>query len=158
MRLLRTSIAINFILSVFIVLAWLAYAGWSGFPVDQQFMGFRPGKMRVVWFFVRRPFPAWLGPLLIELIFLGLFCIRHYVNERKIRFFIAGLSFWLLLFGVALPLLKQEVYGITFFTWDQPLWWYACISNIAYGLVGSNPEASWERSPDFSSVPPPARR
>jgi len=120
-------------------------------------MGFRPGKMRVVRFFVARPFPAWLAPLLIELIFLGLFCIRHYVNERKIRFFIAGLSFWFLLFGIALPLLKQEVYGIPFFTWDQPLFWYACVSNLAYGLLGSNPP-SWERRRDFTSALGPAEK
>jgi len=149
MRLLRSSIAINFVLSVFIVLAWLAYAGWSGFPIDQHCMGFRQGS--------RMPRgPAWLAPLLIELVFLGLFCIRHYVNERKIRFLIAGFSLWCLLFGVALPILKEEVYGITFFTWDQPLWWYACVSNIAYGLVGSNAEAGWES--DFSSFPRPGGR
>jgi hypothetical protein len=150
MRLLRSFIAINFVLSVFIVLAWLAYAGWSGFPIDQHCMGFRRGS--------GNRGPAWLAPLLFELIFLGLFCIRHYVNERKIRFFVAAFSIWHLLFGIAVPLLKQDVYGIAFFTWDQPIWWYACVSNLAYGLLGSNPEAGWERPPDFGSALGPAEK
>jgi len=77
---------------------------------------------------------------MVELVFLILYSARHYLNEPKIRFAIAAFSVWCLVFGLALPLFKQEVYGITFFTWDQPLWWYACVSSIAYGLVGSEAE------------------
>lgn len=134
MRLLRTSLGGNFVVSVLLVLAWLAYAGWSGLPIDQNCMGFRRD-----WRYIKSP--AWVAPLLIELIFLSFYAAWHYLNEPKIRFTIVAFSLWCLLFGIALPLLKQEVYGITFFTWDQPLWWYACVSNIAVGLVGSKTQS-----------------
>ena len=131
-RVLRSSVGVNFVGSVLLVLGWIGYAAWRGFPIDQHCLGFRHGP-RIL------DGPAWVAPLLIEIVFLGLFCVRRYVNEMKIRFVIAGFSVWCLLFGVGMPLLRQQIYGIAFFSLDQALWWYACISNIAYGLVGSAP-------------------
>jgi hypothetical protein len=128
MRVLRLSVGANLIFSALLVLAWLGYAAWRGWPIDQHCFGFKHG-----W---RMPAgPAWVTPALIESLCIALFFLPSFASKRKLGLVMAGFSVWCLLFGVLVPVLKQQAYGIPFFTPEQPIWWYACVSNIACGLL-----------------------
>jgi len=132
MRVLRLSVGANLIFSALLVLGWLGYGAWRGWPIDQHCFGFRQGwgpraKMLGI--------PAWGAPVLIESVCIALFFLPSFTNKRKLGLVMAGFSVWCLLFGLLVPVLKQQAYGIPFFTPEQPIWWYACVSNIACGLL-----------------------
>src|SRR5260370_1162468 len=105
MRILRISVGANFIFSAVLVLAWVAYAAWRGLPIDQHCFGFRHG-----WRLMGGP--AWGAPVLIESVCLALFFLPSFANKRKLGLAMAGFSVWCLLFGLLVPVLKQQAYDI----------------------------------------------
>ena len=128
-RFLKMIIAANLVLAALVVFAWIGYAGWAGLPIDSRCMGFRKG-----W---KIDEPAWLSPVVFQTVFLTLFAFRRHIGEPKVRLIIAGCSAWLLLFTLVLPILQSQVYGTDYYSFDRALWWYACLSGIAYALFGT---------------------
>lgn len=128
-RVLKITVAANLFLAALVVFGWIGYASWAELPIDVQCMGFRKSWKN------EKP---WLNPLVFETVFLILFGFRRFIGERRVRLIIGGTTAWLLLFSFVLPTLQAQVYGTEFYSFDRALWWYACLSNIAYALVGSH--------------------
>ena len=128
-RISKIIVAANFIIAALVVFGWIGYATWAGLPIDAHCMGFRKG-----W---KIDEPAWLSPVMFETVFLILFAFRRYIGEPKVRLIIGGSAAWALLFSFVLPILKSQVYGTEFYSFDRALWWYACVSGIAYALFGT---------------------
>ncbi len=130
MRALRFVVGVNFVLSAVSVFVWIGFGHLLGLPMDSECMGFQRG-------FRFPQEPAWVTPFAVEGAFLVAFCFRRPLGEHKVRLFVGGIAAFDLLFMLVLPILMSEVYGTKFYSFDRALWWYACASNILYGLVGT---------------------
>jgi Ankyrin repeats (3 copies) len=132
-RMLKRCVAVNFVLSALAVFVWVAFGLYAGKPMEAECLGFHRGS--------RLPNgPAWVTPVLIQAGFLVVFCLRRRVGEGTARFFLGGIAAFTLVFMLLVPLLLQQVYGTSFYTFDKALWWYACFSSVLLGLVGTNTE------------------
>ena len=127
---IKSLVQINFILSAIVAIGWIGYAKWSGAQIDQHCMGFRFRSSVLSR-------PAWVPPLLVETIFLGLFFVRQRLNEFGIRVAIGAYSAGCLVFVLVVPVMTQQLHGTNFSSPGRAIWWYACISNVAYALIGS---------------------
>lgn len=131
----RKVVVANAVLAAAAVFILIAYAKLSGLAIDEHFMGFQRD-----WRWPRAP--AWTTPLMMEAAFLIALCFRKFIDQRKLRVMVGGLSAFGLLFLLVLPVLLEQVYGTEFYSPDQLVSWYACFSNIAYALVGSSTSAA----------------
>jgi hypothetical protein len=133
----KLAVATNFVLAGVAVFVYTGYALWHGRPMAEEWMGMSQeigGS------------PVWIDILIMQSILLVAFCFRSRTDEWKVRLFIAGAGAMGLVFSLILPLLLINVPGVfpaPGYTTDRGVWWYACISCLAYGLVGTTaPEAS----------------
>jgi hypothetical protein len=129
-RMFKRAVAANLISSVVVVFAWTLYALAQGQPIAEQWMGLR-------WEF---GFPIWMDILAVEAVVLWVFCVRRKTEEWKVRLLVGGIGTWGLVFTLGLPLLLPGLaylFPAPDWTADRVVWWYACISDLAYGLVGT---------------------
>jgi hypothetical protein len=156
MRMLRQAVAANLIASVVAVFALTSFGLFQGQPMADEWMGLRRDLAG---------FPSWVDILIGQSILLWVFCMRRRTEEWKVRLFIAGAGAAGLAFSLVLPLLLPhlpDLLAAPRWSPDRLVFWYACVSDLAYGVVGTTtPEEMTqkeaERFAELSNSPSPAK-
>lgn len=142
MRTLKLAVATNFVLSALAVLALTLYALFDRQQISEQWMGM----------IAEIGAPIWVDILFVQAILLFVFCMRRRTEEWKVRLLVAGIGGCGLLFSLGLPLVLGGVPDLLLapaWSADRAVWWYACISAVAYGLVGTaTPESERRKELD----------
>jgi len=140
MRALKKAFGINLALSAVAVFGWTGYALLHRQPMAEAWMGLS----REIG-----GFPMWVDVVIVESIVVGAFFLRQRTVEWRVRLLIAGIGATGLIFSLGLPLLfpgMPDLFPAPAYTVDRVVWSYACISDLAYGLVGtSSADATGQR-------------
>ena len=143
MRIVKLAVATNLALSATAVFLCTGHGLWYSQKMVEQWMGLSRGISVL---------PMWVDVLFFQSIVLVAFFMRHRTDEWRVRLVVAGIGAIGLLFSLGLPLFLPDLPNLfppPTWTADRTIWWYACISDLAYGLVGTTtPEVKLRREAD----------